>query len=116
MPPSTNPTNPLTRTLNTAIASAGQTAGDLASGVGSSVDSAGRNVQGVVGGGVARTTRNWGDSTRELGNEVRDAAGAGGPRSQTSNNPLGLSGPKGAVVGGRKQTAGNPLGLGGKYT
>lgn len=122
---SNNSTNPQTRTINSTIASAGQTAGNLVSGVGSTVDKAGRNlndgVSGVgssgvkgVSGGVAKSTHNWGDSTREFGNQVRDAAGAGGARSQTANNPLGLSGQKGPV-GGRKQTVGNPLGLGGKY-
>ncbi|MCJ1367635.1 hypothetical protein MMC16_006769 [Acarospora aff. strigata] len=101
--------NPITRTLNSTLSAAGQTAGSLVDGLGKTIDQAGRNAST----NVAKSTHNWGDTTREFSNEVRDKAGAGGGRSQTANNPLGLSGAKGSV-GGRKQTAGNPLGLGKK--
>jgi len=101
--------NIITRTLNTTIASAGSTAGTLVESVGKNVDNAGRGVSDTV----SKTTHNWSDNTCEFSNEVRDKTKAGGGRSGTANNPLGLMGERGSV-GGRKQTGGNPLGLGKK--
>ena len=64
-----------------------------------------------------------GDSASNYGNGIKDATKAGGPRTQTAQNPIGLSsnsyggkkvvtraGSKGGS-GGSKQSASNPLGL-----
>lgn len=75
---------------------------------------------------ITNATHSLGDGTRNYGNGIKDATKADGPRSQTKENPLGLSknqvARKSVVVGakkdytgvsssGGKQTAGNPLGL-----
>ena len=73
---------------------------------------------------VTKVANNAGGSASDYGNGIKDATRAGGERTQTSQNPLGLSsnsygGKKVVVTGGGKKggstgnkaTANNPLGL-----
>ena len=72
---------------------------------------------------VTKAANSAGGSASNYGNGIKDATRAGGQRTQTSQNPLGLSsnsyGGKKVVTGGRKKggstgnkaTANNPLGL-----
>lgn len=74
---------------------------------------------------ITNTTRYWGQGVAGYGNNIKDAARAGGPRVPTGGNPLGLSGvgsSKTLMPGGKlppgsgqrkagKGNAKNPLGL-----
>lgn len=72
---------------------------------------------------VTKAANSAGGSASNYGNGIKDATRAGGQRTQTSQNPLGLSsnsyGGKKVVTGGAKSggstgntsTANNPLGL-----
>ena len=41
---------------------------------------------------ISNTTRGWGQGVSGYGHNIKDLAGASGPRKQTADNPLGLSG------------------------
>lgn len=77
---------------------------------------------------ITSQTSSIGSSTRDYANGIKDATAADGSRSQTAQNPLGLSsnkaggknavagggrgkGSSGTAVGTGRQTAANPLGL-----
>ncbi|KAF2154654.1 hypothetical protein K461DRAFT_291581 [Myriangium duriaei CBS 260.36] len=98
---------------------------------GGSIQNVGNGVNGVgkgIGDSITAATRGWGQGVAGYGNDIKDAARAGGPRAQTAGNPLGLSGAgssknllKGGQVsqatknnvraGTRTGTAKDPLGL-----
>ena len=69
---------------------------------------------------VTNAANSTGGSASNYGNGIKDATRAGGQRTQTGQNPLGLSSNSyggenvvtgGGKKGGSKATANNPLGL-----
>ncbi|MCJ1390827.1 hypothetical protein MMC18_003688 [Xylographa bjoerkii] len=73
----------ITRTINNGKAAAGDAAGSFIQSVGTGVNE--------VGGNISKSTRQMGNSTQDYGNSVKDKTKATGGRSQTAQNPLGLS-------------------------
>ncbi|KAL2054408.1 hypothetical protein ABVK25_005156 [Lepraria finkii] len=111
--------NFISRTVQNGVATAGGYAGGVVDAAGKSVSGAGRN----VGNSVTNAANTAGGSASNYGNGIKDATKAGGPRTQTAQNPIGLSsnsyGGRKVVTGGgskesttgNKGTASNPLGL-----
>ncbi|KAI9817746.1 MAG: hypothetical protein M1827_000865 [Pycnora praestabilis] len=92
--------NFVSRAVFNGVGNADRYAGNVVGGVGNGVSGIGRNDSD----NVTKTTLGWADGTQEYANGMKDATRASGPRSQTSNYPLGLA--KTSVVG-KEQTAKN---------
>lgn len=138
MPPNDNP---ISRAVNSGIATAGNYAGGAVDAAGKSVSGAGRGVGKRYHPrpffpylpttannppdypSITNASNSAGGSASDYGNAVKDWTKASGPRTQTAKNPLGTSGGSyggkkvvtggggGKGVAGGKETAGNPLGL-----
>ena len=80
-----------------AVASAGGMAGGAVGGVGNMING--------VGAGIEKGIRTYGDGVKDYGNAIQDWTKAGGTRSGTANNPLGLSS---TAVGGKLAFTGGP--------
>ena len=79
--------DPVYKTINNGIASAGSFAGNTVSGAGQAVSSTGRGVGDSITGQAGRA----GDYGKDTGNYIKDATNASGPRIGTASNPLGVN-------------------------